>query len=76
MGGGWGWSKLILFIFFTINPGARVSDFFFTNNPNLYIYKKKFFLGRGGGGGAGWMARVSDFLSSPLAVKRDIVVTI
>ena len=47
---------------------------FFTKNPNLYIYIyiKKNFLGWGGGG----MARVSDFLSSLLAGKRDIVVTI
>ena len=30
--------------------GARVSDFFFTKNPNL----KKIFLGGGGSGGVGW----------------------
>ena len=75
MGGGEGvgWSKLILFIYFSINPGARVSDFFYKESKSIYIYiyKKKFF-GLGGGG----MARVSDFLSSLLAGKRDIVVTI
>ena len=46
--------------------GARVSDFFYTKNPNL---KKKFFFffGGGGGGGGGAVgergegARVSDF---------------
>ena len=48
--------------------------FFFTKNPNLL--KIFFFFGGGGGGVLGGMARVSDFLSSPLAGKRDIVVTI
>ena len=32
-----GWSKLILFIFFSINPGARVSDFFL-QRIQIYIY--------------------------------------
>ena len=60
--GGGGWTKLILFIFFSINPGAGVSDFFYKESKSIYI--KKILLGWGGGGG---MARVSDFLSSPLA---------
>ena len=34
--------------------GARVCEFFFTQNPNL---KKKFWVGVGGGGGGRWMDR-------------------
>ena len=42
---------------------ARISDYFYKESKSI---KKKL---RGGGE----MARVSDFLSSPLAGKRDIV---
>ena len=70
-GRGGGWSKLFLFIFFSINPGARVSDFFYKESKSIYIYIYKNCFGLGVG-----MDKVSDFLSSPLAGKRDIVVRI
>ena len=48
--------------------GARVSDFFFTQNPNLK--KKKFFFFVGGGGGGGevgcvWRCRWMDRRTGP-----------